>query len=137
MTYILITGSRSVDDYSAAVETARSLLWDLVFAEGSDDLHFVHGAADGWDSIFDKLCRSAPTIDVRSFPASDYTSPLVRNEVMVESLVYARDLDHRVECWAFAKKWASGTGHCARQARLHHIKTIDYGVDTRDPRSPF
>ena len=33
-------------------------------------------------------------------------------------------------CLAFALRWASGTGHCARRARAAGLQVVDWGVDT-------
>lgn len=49
-------------------------------------------------------------------------SPRARNQHMVN---LGADV-----CLAFATRWASGTGMCARMARKAGILVVDYGVDT-------
>lgn len=55
-------------------------------------------------------------------PAREHPSPRARNQHMV-------DLGADV-CLAFASRWASGTGMCARMARRAGIPVFDFGVNT-------
>lgn len=122
---ILVTGSRSWTD-------ARTLAEALVrFAKRGDTL--VHGAsvdADGepcgLDWLADRMWTGFGPIE--KYPAADFPTPLARNQFMV-------NLGAGV-CLAFASRWASGTGHCARRARIAGIPTYDYGVDTSPGARP-
>lgn len=71
-------------------------------------------AAAYWDE------RGGP---VETYPAATFTSPRARNQHMVDLGATA--------CLAFATRWASGTGMCARMARRAGIPTYDYGAPTR------
>lgn len=105
----------------------------------------MHGGADGWDSVFDRVAREWEGITVMPRAWDDptynpgcYTDPLSRNQHMVDLCAHWRDVWGMVPvCWAFAGSWASGTGHCARRARQAGIKTIDYGVSTDGLRPAF
>lgn len=121
---VLITGARDWPwaDVSAV---ARALSEHL--APG-DTLR--HGAAIGPDGLpagvddwAARMWRGFGPLDPH--PAAGHPDPLARNLHMI-----------RLEpvpsvCLAFALRWASGTGHCARHARKAGIQTFDYGVDTR------
>jgi SLOG family YspA-like protein len=113
---ILVTGSRDWEDL-IAVQLALDEAQDSRFKSTV----VVHGNARGVDTIAATiaLCRGWQT---EAHRAQDFSTPLVRNQHMV-------DLGADV-CLAFATKWASGTGHCARRARKAGIPVIDYGVDT-------
>lgn len=115
MTRILITGARAWKDYSALYD----VLWDL--SDEYADAVLVHGDANGVDRVAASTWNlfGLPT---EAHPASDHATPLDRNLHMVG---LGADL-----CIAFATRWASGTGHCARAARRAGIPTIDYGVST-------
>lgn len=127
---ILITGSRTVDDYNEAF----GLVWDWLQFEaalfGLENVLVVHGLAQGWDSVYDDVAN-ALGVHVRGFKASDYPTPLVRNEAMVAFVVgLLGKYPSKPACWAHARDWKSGTGHCARRARQAGIPTTDFGVST-------
>lgn len=128
---ILVTGSRYIRDVEAAERFARPLLSREAALRGPENIIVVHGAAEGWDQLFDRIVTQWTGMDWLSFPAHEFPTPLIRNQAMVDEVsTHALCLNHEVVCWAFANKWASGTGHCARRARLAGIPVIDYGVST-------
>lgn len=93
-------------------------------------LVLVHGAARGGDTLADDLWERMRRfwgpdrlLEAERWPAKQFPSPRARNQHMV-------DLGAEV-CVAFALGWASGTGMCARMARLAGIDTRDFGVSTR------
>ena len=116
---VLVTGSRDWTDEAAV----RAALKPWV----SRGNVLVHGGAVGLDTMAERIWRDIcsqlgiPAVVERHF-ARDHADPLARNAYMV-------DLGASV-CLAFAKKWASGSGNCARTARKHGIKTYDMGVKT-------
>ncbi len=125
MTYrILVTGSRQWTDrqsIAAALLEARD-------NSGSEDEHrivVVHGGARGADLLAHYWAVKWGWITEAHSAGSD---PKARNQRMV-------DLGADV-CLAFAKSWASGTGHCARAARKAGIQTVDIGVSTRAEDRP-
>lgn len=115
MTRILITGARDWTDGDRLYEALSDLEYEYPGAV------LVHGDALGVDREAAKQWElwGLPT---EAHPASDHATPLDRNLHMVG---LGADL-----CIAFATRWASGTGHCARAARRAGIPTIDYGVST-------
>jgi hypothetical protein len=128
---ILVTGSRYIEDMQAAESQARLLLAQEAALRGPENILVVHGAAEGWDQLFDRIVTQWTGMNWLAVPAWKFETPLVRNQFMVD--VVSGNLgavDHDVVCWAFTNKWASGTGHCARRARLAGIPVIDYGVPT-------
>lgn len=80
-------------------------------------------------------------IEHEPWPARLFPNPLIRNKFMVNLVVKLAELtpgqgDEAV-CWAFARRWASGTGNCAREARRRGLRVVDYGVNTEDRNDPF
>ena len=121
MRRILVTGSRQWNSYSViyrALVAVRHPIYPAIL---------IHGNAPGADSIADHWARQFGW-RVESYPAKDFPTPRARNQHMV-------DLGADV-CLAFAEKWASGTGMCARMARRAGIQVIDYGVDTSPDARP-
>lgn len=121
MTRILLTGARDWTDEKTLYE--RLLAVSLIASRPT----LVHGAAIGADLMAD-MQWMLWGLPIESHPAYLFRSPRERNQHMV-------DLGARV-CVTFATRWASGTGMCARMARLAGIETIDYGVDTRIEARP-
>jgi hypothetical protein len=119
---ILVTGSRTWQDQSVL---RRAIFKQVVST--LDRKVVIHGAADGADGMADRYAKMIG-VEREPYPAEDFSSPLARNQHMV-------DLGADV-CLAFATKWASGTGHCARRARKAGIPVIDYGVDTSMEAKP-
>lgn len=117
---ILITGSRSWDN-ATAVHVAVELAGSTAGASPRD-VTIVHGDAVGADRIADQLA-GIYGCQVEKHPAADHPDPLARNRHMV---ALGADV-----CLAFADRWASGTGACAREARKAGIRTVDMGVSTR------
>jgi hypothetical protein len=111
---ILVTGTRNGWDPAE--------IWGALVEHGDEVCTLVHGWADGVDRDADFFARGFGW-EVEVYPADQFESPLKRNEYMVR---LGADV-----CLAFADRWASGTGHCARAARRAGIPVIDYGVDTR------
>ncbi|MFA7264807.1 MAG: hypothetical protein WC054_00605 [Candidatus Nanopelagicales bacterium] len=109
----LFTGSQSWADPALIVQAI------LAHMQRGDIL--VHGNAEGLDKTAAQMWE--PFGPVESYPAADFETPLLRNLHMISLGADA--------CLAFALKWRSGTGHCARHARKAGIPTFDYGVDTR------
>jgi hypothetical protein len=129
---ILVTGSRYIKDMQAAESQARFLLAQEAALRGPENITVIHGAAEGWDTLFDSIVANWMGMQVLDYPAKWFDNPLKRNQFMVD-LVSNHFRDFRkfeVVCWAFANRWASGTGHCARRARLAGIPVIDYGEST-------
>lgn len=117
---ILITGSRNWDDRESVLAALDKVRTDADL--WSWDYVVVHGGALGVDTFAGDYAESMG-MAVEVHPARDFETPLLRNQHMV-------DLGAEV-CLAFADRWASGTGHCARAARKAGIRTIDMGVSTR------
>jgi len=121
---VLITGSRHWDDRHAieyAINLARAI--------PGGHLVVVHGGCPtGADAHADVFARRVG-LDVDVFePSPSHGSQRfrVRNQRMVDS--------GAALCAAFADRWASGTGMCARMARFAGIPTVDYGVNTEAGR---
>lgn len=110
---ILITGSRGWTDIHIL---ARAY---LVHCRPGDTV--IHGAAIGLDELGGAMWASFGPVE--PYPARLYGGPKPRNLYMISLDI--------TKCLSFAEKWASGTGHCARHARLAGIPTFDFGVDTR------
>ncbi len=108
----LFTGSRSWTH----VPTIESAI--LAHMRPGDTM--VHGDADGLDLLAVDLWK--PYGPVEGHRAEDFPDPLKRNLFMISLGAET--------CLAFALRWRSGTGHCARHARKAGIFTLDYGVDT-------
>jgi hypothetical protein len=117
---ILVTGSRTWDNVTV-VRVALDLA-GRTSGKAPRDVTVVHGGASGADDIADLLARGFGC-QVEKHPASEHADPLARNRYMVS---LGADV-----CLAFARRWASGTGACAREARKAGIRVIDMGVDTR------
>lgn len=130
MLHILFTGTRDVRDPEKAEELIRSLLLEAVRAKaGPENVRIIHGAAVGIDQMADRIAKDMG-VEREPWPAHLFYTPLVRNKFMVNlgrGLVQDGD---EVVVWAFARTWASGTGHCARHARQAGLTVIDYGVST-------
>lgn len=128
---ILVTGSRAWTDRAAV----RAALVDaLATFSGTGLPVLVHGAAAGADQLADEVWKELQAElpnqlgPAEDHPAADHPSPRHRNQHMV-------DLGATV-CLAFADRWASGTGMCARMARAAGIIVVDVGVSTDGPRPP-
>lgn len=119
MTYrILVTGSRDWGDVRA-IHAALELA-DAMAPCTSDGITLVEGNADGADRFARNVARDLGWQVVTMPHGGD---PLARNLAMVEA---GADI-----CLAFATRWASGTGHCARAARRAGIRVVDMGVSTK------
>lgn len=81
----------------------------------------MHGDAAGADRLAAHFWTTWGGAD-DPHPARHYSSPRVRNQHMVDQ--------GAAVCLAFATRWASGTGMCARMARRAGIPTYDYGAAT-------
>lgn len=115
---VLITGAR--DWAWADVNVIASALSSHMLS--GDTLR--HGDAEaGVDRWAARMWGAFGPLDPH--PAAEHASPLARNLRMIKLEPVP------AVCLAFATKWASGTGHCARYARKAGIETIDFGVDTR------
>lgn len=92
----------------------------------------VHGDAIGFDQTFKSVAKLLEVGQVKDFPASGFPTPLDRNRYMVDIVVEAIEsgLTDDAVVIAFANKWASGTGQCARYARANGLTVVDYGVST-------
>lgn len=119
MIRVLVTGSREWTD-RAAVFRALEHAW---CAYGQPTV--VHGAAEGADEIAQEWA-DLRGVGYEAHPARDHATPRDRNQYMV-------DLGAGL-CLAFALRWASGTGMCARMARRAGIRVVDYGVSTAPGR---
>jgi len=117
---ILVTGSRTWQNVEA-VRVAIDLA-GRTSRHPPQGVTVVHGGADGADTIADVLAHRFGC-QVEKHPASEHESPKTRNLHMVG---LGADV-----CLAFAERWASRAGHCARAARRAGIRTIDMGVSTR------
>ena len=117
---ILVTGARDWDS-PIAVRTALDLQGRLS-RHAPNEVIVVHGGARGADVMAHEGAK-ALGCQVEVHLAADHPDPLARNQHMV-------DLGADI-CLAFATRWASGTGHCARAARRAGIHVIDMGVSTR------
>ena len=125
--WVLITGTRDVRDRVKAEQLIRSLL--LKAQQEHEVVKGIHGAAEGIDSLFAEICKDLG-IEAEPWPAHLFYSPLARNVFMAKLAKGLIDEGETVVCWAFARSWRSGTGHCARKAREFGVPTIDYGVST-------
>lgn len=121
---ILVTGSRSWTDRTVVIEALiKAGLSPLGTTwSGWSDITLIHGAACGLDSLAAEVGKSLG-MQIEPYSAHNFVGPKVRNRHMVS---LGADI-----CVAFADRWASGTGHCARLARAAGIPTVDYGVSTR------
>lgn len=117
---ILVTGSRDWDDWDKVFYALRE--WHLHARTVGMQSVLVHGGARGLDSIAAEIWANYSSMSAEEYPARWFDNPKARNQHMVN---LGADV-----CLAFAKDWASGTGHCARAARRAGIHTIDYGVST-------
>jgi hypothetical protein len=126
---ILGTGTRDVRDQAKAEELVWSLLVKEVTKVAANEILLVHGAAVGMDTLLDEAAKKLD-IDREPWAANLFYSPLARNEFMVKMVAEFQRQGHGAVCWAFARKWKSGTGHCARRAREAGLTVIDYGVNT-------
>lgn len=136
MFIILVTGARDLRDRAKAETLVRSLLEDTWIERGRTNIKVIHGNAEGIDTIFREVCEEFG-IEHEPWPAHLFYNPLVRNKFMVNLVAELQTQGDQAVCWAFARKWASGTGNCAREARRRGLKVIDYGVNTGDPDDPF
>jgi len=112
---ILVTGSRDWTDDKAIAEALLETR-----SPHPQRITVVHGGARGTDLLAHYWATKWGWI-TEAHPAGP--DPKARNQRMV-------DLGADV-CLAFATRWASDTGHCARAARRAGIHTVDYGVSTR------
>lgn len=137
MIYILVTGARELRDPAKADTLVWSLLDDAAAKYGVDNILIVHGDAQGIDALFKKYANHMG-IQHEPWKANLFATPLIRNKFMVNLVAELAETNKaKAECWAFARKWASGTGHCAREARRRGLHVVDYGVSTEDTRNPF
>lgn len=134
--WILVTGARELRDQAKADTLVCSLLTDAIAERGAENIRIVHGDAEGIDSLFKKWAEDQG-IKHEPWSAKHFYNPLVRNKFMVNLVAELKQQGDDVVCWAFARKWASGTGNCAREARRRGLEVIDYGVSTEDPNNPF
>lgn len=121
MKRVLVTGSRQWTD--------DAVIYRALAAERNpgQPITLVHGAAIGADEIAAYWADEFGW-QIEPHKAADFPSPRARNLHMVN---LGADV-----CLAFAARWASGTGMCARMARRAGIRVIDYGVDTAPSASP-
>lgn len=119
---VLITGSRSWP-WADVMVIGRALAAHM---QRGDTLR--HGDAEGVDRWAAAMWEGYGPVDPH--PAYLHADPKARNVHMI------RLAPVPAVCLAFATRWASGTGHCARQARKAGIETIDFGVDTRIESRP-
>lgn len=127
---ILVTGSREWTDRDAVDHAIRGVLMNY-WTDQPPVL--VHGCAPGADTIADELWAqwrierdrhgAQPWPQPERWPGRDFPTPRARNQHMV-------NLGATI-CLAFAHKWASGTGMCARMARRAGIPVTDIGVNTK------
>jgi len=116
---ILVTGSRDWTDDKAIAEALIQGSVAEALRKDTERIIVVHGGARGTDLLAHYWATKWGWI-TEAHPAGN--DPKARNQRMV-------DLGADV-CLAFATRWASGTGHCARAARRAGIHTVDYGVST-------
>lgn len=125
---ILYTASRKMTDTPANRELVlRAVTEWCALGTRFDDITLVHGGAKGGDGVA-AVVAAEHGMREEVHPAREHPTPLLRNGHMVK---LGADC-----CIAFADRWASGTGNCARQARNAGIPTRDYGVDTRSEARP-
>jgi hypothetical protein len=136
MLIILVTGTRSIRDRIKAENLIRSLLEEAWIEHGRTNILVIHGAAPGIDLLTQEICQELG-IYYEPWPAKHFSHPFARNEFMVKIVAELDKQGNETVCWAFALKWASGTGHCARKARQYGLKVIDHGVSTEDKNDPF
>jgi hypothetical protein len=134
--WILVTGARDLRDSVRAREMIRTEFLRVLETRTNREVMLVHGDAPGIDTI---AKETAIELGIKHEPwsAEHFYSPLVRNKFMVNLVAELKQQGDDVVCWAFARKWASGTGNCAREARRRGLEVIDYGVSTEDPNNPF
>ena len=130
MLYILFTGSREPSNPEEVEHLVRTHLGPHVAKLGPENVVPVHGSAVGVDSIVQGIVDGWYGMHSDTFPANFFRDPLVRNAFMVKYVSDRKSRGHQVACWAFAEKWASGTGACARYARAANIPTVDWGINT-------
>lgn len=129
---ILVTGTRQLAhlEWIPEHDLAHDALEFEVALFGRENVLLVHGAAEGWDRVYHRAA-DACGIHIRPFPADQHADPLARNEAMVALVLeLSQKYPSKPACWAHARDWKSGTGHCARRARKAGIPTTDYGVST-------
>lgn len=133
--WVLVTGARDLRHPARAREILRAEFLSLHDTYSWDSITLVHGAADGIDTIAREV---AFELGIRHEPwrAGLFPTPLIRNKFMVNLVVKMKELGDDAVCWAFARRWASGTGNCAREARRAGLHVVDFGVSTED-RNPF
>lgn len=124
---ILLTGSRLWIDKPAILRGFMAAYRYLTTEDEPSVL--IHGGAVGADTIAASVWQNWGEtfgddlyLPAETYPAGDFTTPLERNKFMVK---LGADV-----CITFAKKWSSGTGHCARLARAANIPVLDFGVPT-------
>ena len=118
---ILATGSRRVDDFAGAYQQIFSWLEFEAHLFGRKEVLVIEGGAEGWDTVYGQAAEDLG-VHRRRIDA-------VRDRVeLVKQLM--EKYPTKPACWAHARDWDSGTGHCARAAREAGIPTADYGVRT-------
>jgi hypothetical protein len=126
---ILLTGARTWTDRQAIVRGFTAAFRQ--FSDGDEDTPsaLVHGGAIGADTIggdiwlaWGDVWGTDLYVPPEVYVAKDFSTPLERNKHMVK---LGADV-----CIAFAQRWSSGTGHCARLARKANIPVLDFGVPT-------
>lgn len=135
---ILITGSRQVEDFGDSVRLACDWLEFELCLHRPEDIVIVVGDANGWDAVW-RRAADIMAIHCRRFDADWDThgkkAGVLRNLDMVGFVEFLRKKYTTFPtCWAFARAWDSGTGHCARAARKAGIPTTDYGVPTEESK---
>src|SRR5690606_28867717 len=78
-----------------------------------------------WRDMMKRYPLEEPEVHPPDYDRWGGKAPLIRNQEMVDKGANV--------CLAFATKWNSGTGHCARAARRAGIFVCDYGVSTVGP----
>lgn len=124
---ILVTGSREWDDRYAI----RRALLRAARGATPDQVTVVHGGARGADVLAGEVAGGYGwRVEVHLADWQQYgkSAGRRRNARMVT-------LGANV-CVAFALRWNSGCGHCARLARAAGIPVVDFGVNTAAPHNP-
>ena len=127
MKRLLVTGSRTWTDTNLIRIALRAAVISL--GVPPREIEVISGGAGGLDREAVRIARQMgmrirPTL-LPDYAKHGHEAPKVRNAAMVAELDPKEDLG-----LAFAERWASGTGHCARLARRGGICVVDYGVDT-------
>jgi hypothetical protein len=126
MTRVLVTGSREWDDPNTISDVFHRF---NISRPKDQDVLIVHGAAEGCDTLAARVAEDEFGWATEPHPAADHPDPKARNLHMIG---LGADV-----VFTFATHWASGTGHCAREARKAGLYVIDCGVDTHLSAKPL